>query len=191
MRITLHLVQRRHRAPANRPTNRKPRTLLPFTITTPALTQSNPPLPPPPPQVPPKPVFRKCARAAEPRDGRGRCTSHLLCIPLLIPLTSTTRAPLEKTLPNFPNQWKVPQRLATCAVNVCVYLRPQMFLHYSGSSSESTSLVVWICQPSAGTEQKRWCAAGAPVCTITYAAVDNTVHQHKPRCGRQKKKAGS
>lgn len=36
---------------------------------------------------------------------------------------------------------KVPQRQAARAVNACVYLRPQMLLHYSGSSSESSSLL--------------------------------------------------
>lgn len=71
-------------------------TMFSFTTTTPALTQS----------AFSQSAIEVCSTDSEQRDSRGRCTSHLLCIPLLIPFTSTTRAPLEKTLPNFPNQWK-------------------------------------------------------------------------------------
>lgn len=54
---------------------------------------------------PPSP-HHTCARTiSQRRDDSGRCTSHLLNIPLLIPLSSTTGALLEKTLPNFPNRW--------------------------------------------------------------------------------------
>lgn len=58
------------------------------------------------PKVPAKSFCSAPSVVSEQRDDRGRCTSHLLCIPLIIPLMSTTRARLEKTLPNFPNQWK-------------------------------------------------------------------------------------
>lgn len=84
------------------------------------------------------------------RDSRGRCTSHLLCIPLLIPLMSATRAPLEKTLPNFPNQWKSLKAWQPVQSMPSVYLRPQMLLHYSGSSSESTSILFEFVSPARG-----------------------------------------
>ncbi len=43
---------------------------------------------------------------------------------------------------------KVPERLAARAVSACVYLWPQMLLHYSGSSSASSSLLYEFVNPA-------------------------------------------
>lgn len=64
------------------------------------------------------------------------------------------QGPVGENVAQFPQSMKVPQRLAACAVNACVYLRPQMFLHYSGLSSKSTSLLFAFVNPARGQNKE-------------------------------------
>lgn len=84
---------------------------------------------------------------------------------------------------------KVPERLAARAVNACVYLRPQMLPHYSGSSSESSSLLFEFVIPARGTEERR--RSMAEQCVQSYVVVYNTSAKDILHCGNMNPDAGT